>query len=63
MVSKWPERFSRRVCDAAKPESVLETGVVGIGGKFPDTGETEDCGLVFPDRAVIGLPWLRSGLA
>jgi hypothetical protein len=38
----------------AKPESLLEIGVVGIGGKFIETGETEDCGLVLLDLLVVG---------
>ena len=35
-VSKWPERFSRRVAWMAKPESLRDGG---IGGKFPETGD------------------------
>lgn len=50
--SKWPDFFSLKVC--AKPESLRDTGVVGIGGKFIETGEMEDCGLVLPDLLVVG---------
>jgi hypothetical protein len=58
--SKCPERFSRRVW--ANPESLRETGVVGvvgIGGKFIETGDTDDGGLPLFDLPVGG----RSGLA
>ena len=51
---KWPDRFSRNVADRAKPESLLETGVTGIGGKFTETGETDDWGLVLFDLLVAG---------
>jgi len=52
--SKWPDLFSRRVVAMAKPESLLETGVEGIGGKFIDMGETDDGGLVRVDLLVPG---------
>jgi hypothetical protein len=51
---KWPERFSRSVAVRAKPESLLEIGVVGMGGKFVETGDTDDCGLVLLDLLVVG---------
>jgi hypothetical protein len=54
--SKCPDRFSLRVW--ANPESLRDTGVVGIGGKFIDTGDTDDGGLPLLDFAVGG----RSGL-
>ena len=52
--SKWPDLFSLNVAVRAKPESFLETGVVG-SGKCPDIGETEFGGLVLLDRLVVGL--------
>src|SRR6187551_3013983 len=54
--SKLVERFSLRVW--ANPESLRDTGVVGIGGKFIEMGETDDGGLPLPDFPVGG----RSGL-
>lgn len=37
-----------------KLELFLEIGVVGIGGKFIEIGEIEDCGLVLFDLLVVG---------
>jgi len=54
--SKCPERFSRRVC--ANPESLRDTGVVGIGGKLIEIGDTDEGGLPLFDLPVGG----RSGL-
>ena len=50
--SKCPERFSRNV--AANPESLREMGVVGIGGKFMETGDTDEGGLPLLDLLVVG---------
>ena len=44
--SKCPERFSLSVAVNAKPESLRERGVDGIDGKFPDTGDKDEGGLV-----------------
>lgn len=46
-VSKWPDRFSRRLAWMAKPESLRDGGA---GGKFPETGDAFGDGgeLVFP---------------
>ena len=52
--SKCPDRFSRRVAWRANPESLRDTGVVGIGGNVTDTGDTEVGGLFLPDLAVGG---------
>lgn len=50
--SKCPERFSLSVW--AKPESLLDTGVVGMGGKFIEIGDTDDGGLPLLDLLVGG---------
>jgi hypothetical protein len=62
--SKCPDRVSLRVC--AKPESLRDTGVVGIGGKFIDTGDTDEGGLPLLDFEVGGrsdLLWSTRALA
>jgi hypothetical protein len=51
---KCPDLFSRNVVVRAKPESLREMGVVGMGGNLADAGDTEDCGLVFDDLLVPG---------
>jgi hypothetical protein len=53
--SKWPDLFSLNVAVSANPESFLEIGVVGIGGKWTDNGEIEFGGLVLLERLVDGL--------
>jgi hypothetical protein len=53
--SKCPDLFSRSVAERAKPESLrLDVGVVGIAGKLPDIGDTEEGGLVPLDLLVEG---------
>lgn len=53
LLSKWPDLFSLRVAESAKPESLREIGVVG--GKLPDIGDTEAGGLdLLPDLLVEG---------
>jgi hypothetical protein len=44
-LSKWPDRFSRRVACNARPESLHDVGVVGIDGNFSDDGDIECGGL------------------
>jgi hypothetical protein len=39
----------------ANPESFRETGVVGSGGKLPETGDTDGGGLALLDLLVDGL--------
>ena len=38
-LSKWPDRFSRKLACIANPESLREMGVRGKGGKEPDIGD------------------------
>jgi hypothetical protein len=38
-VSKCPDRFSRRFAWRAYPESLLEIGVVGMGGNAEEMGD------------------------
>jgi hypothetical protein len=53
-LSKWPERFSRRVAWRAKPESCRDSGVVGSGGKDTEVGERDGGGLSFVVELVVG---------
>jgi hypothetical protein len=53
--SKWPDLFSLSVAVRANPESFREGGVVGSGGKLPETGDIEDGGLALFDLLVEGL--------
>jgi hypothetical protein len=51
--SKWPDRFSLKVDVKAKPESLRDIGVGGMG-KCEEAGDIEGGGLPFPDLLVEG---------
>lgn len=51
--SKWPDLFSLKVVEKANPESLRDTGVVGIGGNDVEMGDTDEGGLA--DLLVGGL--------
>ena len=53
LASKCPDLFSLNVAARANPESFRETGVVGKGGKFPDTGETDEGGLALVEDLLV----------
>lgn len=56
--SKWADRFSRRLAWRAYPESLRDIGVLGMGGKTVETGETFGEGGEWCDLTVVAVDGL-----